>query len=475
VTDRSHVSDGTGRVVLRAGVATDTGRLRTINQDSYVLLPDRGLYVVADGMGGAQGGEVASRIAIETLEDSYRESSVDSLTGAIAAANHRIYEAAEDPELRGMGTTTVAMAIIPDEAEHDARSDADVTDDDGRTAGDEAPQRLLVVNVGDSRAYLFRDGGLTQLTDDHSVVAELVRDGRITPEEAEAHPQRNIITRVLGVYPEVTPDLWPIDPVRGDRYLLCSDGLFNEVNDDQMSSVLRRLDDPSEAAAELVRLANEGGGRDNITVIVLDVVEDGGVAERASTALSGEARGSARPGAGDIAGFSTALDEPVRRGGLADQALDSALTHPGLSRRDRRAARRADRATRTRLTWRVLLFTLLLVAVVGGAVATIQWYGTSTYYVGFDGDEVAIFQGRPGGLLWIDPSLEQDTGIKRDEVPARYLQALGKGHEQSSLAAARLYVSNIERDIIDSTTPTTTTTVPPATTVPPPPTTAAAN
>jgi PPM family protein phosphatase len=477
VTDRSHVSDGTGRVVLRAGVATDTGRLRTINQDSYVLLPDRGLYVVADGMGGAQGGEVASRIAIETLEDIYRESSVDSLTGAIAAANHRIYEAAEDPELRGMGTTTVAMAIVPDEAEHDARSDAGVTDDDdGRTADDEAPQRLLVVNVGDSRAYLFRGGGLTQLTDDHSVVAELVRDGRITPEEAEAHPQRNIITRVLGVYPEVTPDLWPIDPVRGDRYLLCSDGLFNEVNDDQMSSVLRRLDDPSEAAAELVRLANEGGGRDNITVIVLDVVEDGGVAERASTALAGEARGSARPGDGDIAGFSTALDEPVRGSGLSDQSLDSALTHPGgLSRRDRRAARRADRATRTRLTWRVLLFTLLLVAVVGGAVATIQWYGTSTYYVGFDGDEVAIFQGRPGGLLWIDPSLEQDTGIKRDEVPARYLQALDAGHEQSSLAAARLYVSNIERDIIDSTTPTTTTTVPPTTIAPPPPTTAAAN
>lgn len=441
------MSDGSSALVLRAGAASDTGRVRSINQDSYAVLPDRGLFVVADGMGGAQGGEVASRLAIETIEETYQEPTADALAEAIARANERIFHAAEAPGLRGMGTTTVALALVPEEP-----------DPDDTSAGEGRPtQHLLVANVGDSRAYLFRDGGLTQITDDHSIVGELLRDGRITAQEAEAHPQRNIITRVLGVYPEVVPDLWPVDPLRGDRYLLCSDGLFNEVGNDQMAAVLRRLSDPSEAAGELVRLANEGGGRDNITVIVLDVVDDGGRAESASAALAGDSRLSSAGSGPDLAGFGTALDRP-----------SDGPAQP--SRRERRAERRierkANRSRRTRLTWRVVLFTILLLAVIGGAFATIQWYGTSTYYVGFHGDEVAIYQGRPGGLLWIDPTLEEDTGIKRGEVPARYLPALEAGHEQSSLSAAHVYVSNIERDIIDRSSPTTTTTVP--TTVPPP-------
>lgn len=430
---------------LRAGVATDTGRVRSNNQDSFLLLPDRGLWVVADGMGGAQGGEVASRLAIETFEDAYVEQTEQSLAEVVAEANHRIYEAAESSELRGMGTTAVGLALVGDDDETDQ-------------------QHLVVVNVGDSRAYLYRDGGLTQLTDDHSVVAELVRDGRITAAEADVHPQRNVITRVLGVYPEVVADLWPIDPVRGDRYLLCSDGLFNEVGDDQMAAVLRRLDDPSEAAAELVRLANEGGGRDNITVIVLDVLDDGGVAERASAALSG----TVGRGSDDLAGFSHAIDDDRRSDDrLSDEELDGVRTPSKRTRRERRAERRAARSQRSRVTWRVLLFTLLLLGVLGGAVATIQWYGTSTYFVAFDGDEVAIYQGRPGGLLWIDPELEEPTGIVRQDVPARYADDLDAGHEHSSLADARQFVDNIERDISERAAATTTTEPPTtATTVP---------
>ena len=434
------MSDDRDRLALRAAGATDRGRLRSNNQDSYMLLPDRGIYVVADGMGGAHGGEVASRMAIEIIEERYQESGVDSLSAVIAEANHRIHEAASTLNLRGMGTTTVVLAVVP--------GTSDQRDDEPN--GD-APAQLLVANVGDSRAYLFRDGGLTQLTDDHSVVAELVRDGRITATEAEAHPQRNVITRVLGVYPQVTPDLWPIDPVRGDRFLLCSDGLFNEVSDDRMAAVLRRLVDPAEAAAELVRVANDGGGRDNITVIVVDVVSDDGVADRASAALAGSASSESRA-LNDIAGFSTA------------SARAATPKASGRQRRVRGAMGRATRPVRTRLTWRVLLFTVLLAAVIGGAFATIQWYGTSTYYVGFDRDEVSIFRGRPGGLLWIDPVLEQDTAIKRSEVPARYLPALTAGHQHSSLADARAYVSNIERDIIDQAPPSTTTTAPPSTT-----------
>ena len=274
-----------------------------------MLLPDRDLFVVADGMGGHQGGEVASKLAIETLQVAYREPTADSLTEAIAVANHRIRnEGDADPNLRGMGTTVVALALLPDEPDPDAPD-----------AEDPPPEHLVIANVGDSRAYLYRDGGLVQLTEDHSVVADLVRDGRITAEEAEVHPQRNIVTRVLGVYETIDVDLWPVDPVAGDRLLLCSDGLFNEVGTDQITSVLRRLDDPSEAAAELVRLANEGGGRDNITAVVVDVVEDGGVARAASAALAGEAVGPRlgrqdRSSDDDLAGFTTAMPAVAARG-----------------------------------------------------------------------------------------------------------------------------------------------------------------
>jgi serine/threonine protein phosphatase PrpC len=405
---------------LRAGATTDVGRVRTINQDSFLVLDDRGLYAVADGMGGHQGGEVASTLAVEALRATFVGGTSDALAEAIEEANLRIHERGEaDPELQGMGTTVVAVAVVED--------------DDGGS--------LLIANVGDSRGYLFRDGDLTQLTEDHSMVADLVREGRITEAEAEVHPQRNIVTRVLGVYDQVDIDLWPVDVVRGDRLLLCSDGLFNEVAADQTASVLRRLSDPQEAADELVRLANEGGGRDNITVLVVDVVDDGGVAEAASSALAGEASGLTSDGP-DLAGFSTASDrEP-------DPAGDDADPAPA----------RAERVPlRSRLSWRVVGFGLLLVAVIGGAFATIQWYGTGAYYVGFDRDEVVIYQGRPGGVLWIDPTVEDRTGIDRDDVPERVFDAIEEGSQQASLHDARVYVSNVKRDI-DRTTTTTSTT-----------------
>ena len=449
-------------VQLRAGAATHVGRLRTINQDSYILLPDRDLFVVADGMGGHQGGEVASRLAIETLQVAYQDATPASLAEAIAVANNRIRnEGDADPDLRGMGTTVVALALQP-EAPADEDSPADDDEDDG-----EPRYQLLIANVGDSRAYLFRDGTLAQLTEDHSVVADLVREGRITAEEAEVHPQRNIVTRVLGVYETVPVDLWPVDPVTGDRYLLCSDGLFNEVGADQISSVLRRLDDPAEAAGELVRLANEGGGRDNITVVVVDVVDDGGVAAAASASLAGGSSGlesTARedPEARDLAGFTTAL--PVVDGaGLSDEQLES-VRDEKPSRAERRAERKAT--PRSRFTWRVLVFLVLLAAVIGGALATIQWYGSSTYYVTFEGDVVVIYQGRPGGILWVEPELEERTDIARDDVPARYVDDLEEGREHSSLEEAEAYVANIERDIeeLEGDGSTTTTTRPAPTT-----------
>jgi serine/threonine protein phosphatase PrpC len=180
--------------------------------------------------------------------------SVDLLEAIHLANDSILGQSNEDPSLRGMGTTLCVLALV----------EAD---------GDE---RLAIANIGDSRVYLFANGELEQMTDDHSLVAALVREGRLTPEEAEEHPQRNILTRALGIDHQVSVDAWEVPPFVGDRWVLCSDGLFNEVSVDQMASVLRRLEDPSDAASELVRLANEGGGRDNITVLVVDIVDDEG-------------------------------------------------------------------------------------------------------------------------------------------------------------------------------------------------------
>jgi protein phosphatase len=420
---------------LKAGAATDVGRVRQVNQDSFLVLDDRGLYAVADGMGGHQGGEVASQLAIEALRSTYVEGAVDALAAAIEEANLRIHEEGEaDPNLQGMGTTVVAVAVVPDEQ------------------GDETTGSLLVANVGDSRAYLFRDDSLTQLTEDHSMVGDLLREGRITEAEAEVHPQRNIVTRVLGVYDQVDIDLWPVDAVRGDRLLLCSDGLFNEVAGDQIASVLRRLADPQEAAAELVRRAIEGGGRDNVTVLIVDVVDDGGVAQAASSSLAGAASGL-DSGQRDLAGFASARDE----------IIDAPEPEPERERRRLRRPKGERVPLRSRLTWRVAAFAILLLAVVGGAIATIQWYGTSAYYLGVQHGEVVIFQGRPGGVLWIDPKVVAHSGIQVAEVPDNYRDRLVKGREQeqSSRREADRVVSNIERDIAATTTTTTTTTLPP--------------
>ncbi|MSO88094.1 MAG: serine/threonine-protein phosphatase [Acidimicrobiia bacterium] len=404
-------------ILIKTGAASDVGLRRQINQDHFGLFPARHLYLVADGMGGHQGGEVASRLAIDTLDLAYQNLSTDSLIDAIAVANHRIRNDGNlHANLRGMGTTLVAVALLP----------APVADDAGEPS--DASRSLVITNVGDSRCYAFRHDALVQLTEDHSVVADLVREGQITLEEAEVHPQRNIVTRVLGIYETVEAYVCVEVPVPGDRYLLCSDGLFNEVSHDQITAVLRRLADPQEAAEELVRMANAGGGRDNITVVLLDVLNAQEIPETVSPTAT----------------VPTATPTP-------------------------RQQRRANRSRGSRFTWRTALFLLLLIAVLGGAVATIQWYGTSTYFVGFQGDDVVIYQGRPGGLLWIDPTLVERTTINRRAVPPSYTASLTAGNEQPSLAAARLVVANIERDrdrdaAREASTPTTTTTTTPPTT-----------
>jgi PPM family protein phosphatase len=406
-------------IQLRSGSATDVGRFRSKNEDTPFTRD--GLYAVADGMGGHRGGDVASQIAVEVLAEEFQAPDAVALLDAVHAANDAVYgHASDDPDLRGMGTTLIAIAPVSD-GDHDT---------------------VAWVHVGDSRIYLFRDGELTQLTEDHTLVEEMVRDGRIAPEDARSHPQRNIVTRALGIDADVLIDAGTVDPYEGDRFLLCSDGLFNEVEEPRIAATLRRLADPKEAADELVRLANEHGGRDNITVVVVDLADDGDVAEAASAALAG-------------------------REGTVESHADRDGDGAEPSRAERRAARREERGRV--VTWRVALFAGLFVVILLLAAGALGYYARRTYYVGFEGDRVAIFKGKPGGVLWFDPTLEETTRIDRDDVPAARLAQLDDGREVSSLDEAEEYLENLE-DQIERSQPTTTTTSTTATTLPGTPT-----
>jgi len=238
---------------LEVGAATDTGRVRDHNEDGYLVDHDVGLIAVADGMGGHRGGEVASAAALEALRIAFVAGApVDE---AVGVANDAVHEqSVADPNLRGMGTTLTAGSF----------------DDEGH---------LVLGHVGDSRAYLARDGDLERVTTDHSLVEELIQAGELTPEEAERDPRRSMITRALGLEPGVVVDVIEVALRDGDRLVLCSDGLTTMVGEDEIASLLAAEPDATRAAACLVDAANAAGGVDNITVVVIDVIGNGAGSE----------------------------------------------------------------------------------------------------------------------------------------------------------------------------------------------------
>ena len=239
---------------LHWGAATDAGRIRDENEDAFVA--EAMVFVVADGMGGHQAGEVAAALAVSTLRDRLHDgaTSTDVVIAAVVEANAAIFQTAHNNAAqRGMGTTLTAIAVMPTT---DARH-----------------EQLAVVNVGDSRAYLLRQGELTRATVDHSYVQELLATGHITESEARTHPRRNIVTRALGIEPIVRVDAWVLPLVRFDRFVLCSDGLVDEVDDGEILQIITANTDPQAAADALVAAAVSNGGRDNVTVIVIDVVD----------------------------------------------------------------------------------------------------------------------------------------------------------------------------------------------------------
>ena len=231
---------------------TDTGKKRRRNEDAYVLAPP--LFAVADGMGGAQAGEVASKLAAAALEDTDpgRVTGPERVASLIQEANRRVHERSSvDPATSGMGTT-MTVALVEDGG-------------------------VVIGHVGDSRAYLVRDRQIEQITEDHSLVNELLKTGRLSPEEADTHPQRSVITRAVGTDPDVDVDSFIVDTRDGDVFLICSDGLTDMVADDEILDVVEHnLGNLDRAAKQLISAANRGGGEDNITVVAFSIGRVGG-------------------------------------------------------------------------------------------------------------------------------------------------------------------------------------------------------
>ena len=431
---------------LKAGAATDVGRVRQINEDRY--LADERLFAVADGVGGHQAGEVASQTSVETLQRTFEdgEHTTEGLITAAEAANQAVWQLAQGSrEKRGMGTTLTALALVQEDGE----------------------EQLALINVGDSRAYMLQQGELIQLTEDHSLVEELVRDGKLTPAEAQVHPQRSIITRALGMEPAIEVDSWEIIPYTGDRILLCSDGLTNELSDERIASTLRQIADPQEAAHDLVRQARSAGGSDNITVVVVDVVDDDDRSKQASAALAGSKGNTGSTKVSAPPTVQTA-QPTVEDTAMRVAAPPAPAPEPPPPSRPQLAPPPAAVPHR-RFTWRVAVFVFAILAVVGTAVYAMAWYARGAYYVGIDNEQVAIFRGRPGGMLWFDPTLveRKQQPLGAELLPAQRTE-LEAGHEVSSKAAADRYVNNLRQEVEARRAPTTTTTlVPPSTTVPP--------
>jgi protein phosphatase len=377
---------------LKWGASTDVGMVRQQNEDSY--LAEENLYVVADGMGGHNAGEVASALAVTTLKAGARTGidSVERFRELVQQANTAIYTASlDDSTQSGMGTTLTALSIV---------------------AGEEP--RVLVANVGDARTYLWRNGALTRLSVDHSYVQELVNEGIITPEEARVHPRRNIVTRALGIDRSVVVDVFSHVVRTGDRIVLCSDGLVDEVSDADIAIVLAQHSDPQDTSEALVMVANTAGGRDNTTVIVIDVLDD--------------------------------ISEPV-----VLPTPDNTTPMEALAPMQVAPAKKSKVG--------MVLFWSALVAIVFSAITVIGVYGRSGYFIGFDSDDqVAIYRGRVGGILWFEPTIETKTNLSGEELPEDILRDVALNREFSSSSQASKYLTLIRIAIIDATTTTSTTT-----------------
>ena len=387
---------------LLSAASSHVGLVRRQNEDSFVV--GGGIFAVCDGMGGARAGEVASEAACRALIRLPEAGVVDPmhLERAVHEANADIVaQSRRDRGLHGMGTTMTAAVATP--------------------------TGLAFVHVGDSRAYHLRGGALNQVTDDHSLVAELVRRGQLTPAQAAVHPHRSIITRALGTEDTVDPDVFEISLEPDDRVLFCSDGLSGMVPDEKIEEVLLRPDSPQAAADALVQAALEGGGEDNITVVVVDVVSDDhpgaasdDIADDDTVTLGPADRGAER--LSSVPGFMRpALGMGARLGRRppiwARPAPDPASAAQGAGGRVRWSRRR----------W--IVTAAVVVVVLALAIAAFAVFNSNVYYVGNANGMVALYQGLPIALLGIHLSSVVELGTVSYDSLAAYQRERVDAHD----------------------------------------------
>jgi PPM family protein phosphatase len=385
----------------RYAAATDTGLVRQTNQDA--LYADERLAIIADGMGGHAAGEVAAAMSIEMVRDGFLQSqSVEGLVEAIQGANLAVLRDAQaNPAHFGMGTTVIAIGLTYD------------------LEGVVSP---TLVHVGDSRAYQLRDGALRQLSEDHSVAEEWVRMGRLTPEEAAVHPRRHQLTRGVGVEDTISIDVASISAVVGDRLLLCSDGLSNELDSDTLARLASAPNGLELAVERLVSAAKVAGGHDNISVILLELDE------------------------------VNVASAPLRRTMSTAPRAVAPKTGSSVPRRRRRNF----------FAWRAWASLLVFAGVLVGANAIVHWYAYSTYYLANDDGIIAVYQGQPQGVLWFHPVLRSTTGLDAYKLRPVDARALKATIPEPTLKAAVTYAQYLhgEWEAAHPTTTTTTTLAP---------------
>jgi len=454
---------------VRVGAATDVGRARGRNEDSYLAVPP--LYAVADGMGGHRGGNVASSVAMEVLSAIAGDGDWQNLAEQVRRANHAILERARgDRSLQGMGTTITATYL--------------------------EGNRVHLAQVGDSRAYLLRGGELKALTEDHTLVHDLVKRGQITEAEAEHHPQKSILTRALGVDEPVDVDEYTEEVVEGDRILLCSDGLWGMVPHDALKAVLEQVPDPQEASERLVDMANAAGGVDNITVVIMEF--EAGEGFEGATWMPQPAPGTgAAPesGSGERHDITTAMEIPTGIGAgqppgtpagpqqagplppgaepaefeaeappMPAAAATSARTPaapgaaaPAAEAPSRVAVWEEPPGRHRRRSRRVLLWLAGVVALLAVAFVGFRLYLDSRWFVGIEDGQVGVFRGVPTDIAGIKLfGLVNPTGISSKDAVAlpQWKDRLREGATAESEDEANGIVDTIRRDIQAAKTPT---------------------
>jgi PPM family protein phosphatase len=362
---------------IRVGAKSDVGKMRTDNQDSY--LADEPVFAVADGVGGHLGGDVASATAIRVIREGTQGGArADQLEELLQRVNSAIWEKSQSAtHLRGMGTTCT-LVLLENGSAH-------------------------LAHVGDSRAYLYRSGELSQVTEDHNLVGRMLSEGRLSREEAAHHPQRNIITRALGLDPNVDVDLLTLELTEGDRLIICSDGLSSMVDEQTLAGIMSGERDPQAAAERLIEEANEAGGEDNITVVLIDVGDNS-----------------------------------------ADQAASSAraVRAPTPTERPHHPAPRGA-AWGRRIVWGVLLVALL----VGGTIAA-RWFVLShAWYVGSNtAGVITIYKGIPDEVAGVAlKETQQETGLKLSALPQFLRSNVTDGIKVDSYGAAQTTVTNFRQ------------------------------